>query len=512
MSQWSLDDNTENTTVLGNDLNGVLVGGNTADVHATVDGHSAFHLDGSSQYVQIELAPKMRSDEIAHLWTKYAGNPVLSDAPNSIMFGQLAKNPAGGWFFFASYLQDVCRWESTDLVTWSNRIEVLSAVPGGWDEELQVALAFQKPDDSWVMFYRGSGAGGLHIGKATSADGTTFTRIDNGGVDDGLLDQFDANYDPTGIILVGSTYYFYTNGDPDHGHTNVYTSTDLVTFTPYANNPIFNNAFCGYVWKYGSSYYYIVPRDIDYLGSDLYDHGLALYRCANPYFDPAEREFLGYAVINDQAYDDRYLDTPTIPMTDIYRDTYAPEFGSTFYVMYSADLAVITQSLASTTLAAIAALPAIPESSSETYENKNTSYSFWMQLDTLTEQDPIFSVGCDPVDSLPVRLAIIKAAATQVISVYLGGGYRNTSLDLSVDTPYHVVVAVDANEQTTVYINKVLVGTFTQISYFAHAVYLFIGIGYGGRLLDGYVWDFRKYPKGLSAIEVERLYEYGLIG
>lgn len=506
--QWKLNDNAANTVVSGS-IEGVMVGGNTADVAATLNGKAAFHLNGSSQYARVQLVSTfMRADEITHLWTDHASNPVLS-AATAIQFGQLWPNPGGGWWFYGCYQNNIHRWASTDLVTWTDDTLMLSGVPGGWDAELHVVLVFQTPGGDWVMLYRGNGAGGLKIGKATSADGTNWTRINNGGVDDGLFPQFGGNYDPTAIILIDGVYYLYVNGSPDHDHTNIYTSSDLVTWTAYANNPIFDNGFCGYVFKYLDYYYMLIPRDQRLGGSTLYDHGLALYRCADQYFQYSNRQYLGYAVINNKPYNDRYLDVPTFPFTDVTRTIYAPEFGATLYTMYTGDLTGASQSLASTTFTALAALQAIPESDTETYHHTRRSFSFWVQFDSFTNGDPVFSVGSSPTDGSPVQfIKILGAPGTPVMVLYLAGGFRYTTGVLHVDTLYHIVV-VDGETNTLVYVNGSLDTTIAYKSNQTDGHYLYMGTGYGGRFLDGYMQDFRTYQKALTLAEVGSLYAAG---
>ena len=514
--QWKLDDNAANTTVIGNQLNGTLVGGNTSDVASTVNGYPAFHLNGSTQYVQVPTGyPTMRSDEIANLWTKYSGNPVLVNTPVA-EYGQLAKNPSGGWYWFGSDATNIYRWQSSDLITWTDKTLILSAAGvGAWDHNLQVATAFQKiSDGSWILLYRGFNGSTYRVGLATSSDGTTFTRKDNGGVNDGLFPQFGTNYDTTTVMLVGSTYYVYLNGSPDHSHTNIYTSTDdFATFTPYANNPVFNNGFCSNVWSYGGYYYALVPRDLGASGSTLYDHGIALYRSTVPTFDADTRQYLGYAVINDKSYDAYYLDTPSVPMTDVYRTTYAPEFGDTLYMLYgggSGSLGNQVENLAYTTFSQLSSLTPITEAHSEINHNAKT-YSFWVQFDSLTAGDPVFSVGSIPTDGSPVWLGVIKTSGSnKVLSFFLGGGYKNTSLALTINTPYHIVV-VDEVTDKKVYINNSLVGTFTEYNNAVDDGYLYIGKGYGTQFLDGFVWDFREYSKDLTVTEVASLYSTGSI-
>jgi hypothetical protein len=63
-------------------------------------------------------------------------------------------------------------------------------------------------------------------------------------------------------------------------------------------------------------------------------------------FSAANREFLGYAVVNDQPYDNHYLDPPTLPMLNIHKTA----TGSTINAMYSARSATgAAQAFASTT-------------------------------------------------------------------------------------------------------------------------------------------------------------------
>lgn len=506
--QWKMEDNAADAIVSGTII-GELVGGNTADVQAALGGHGSFHLDGAGQYVKINLVPDlMRADEIAHLWTKYASNPVLSDAA-SIQFGQVIRNQSGGWYFFGAYNGGCTRWSSTDLITWTDPLEVFTGGGvGAWDELIQVVCPFRKPDNSWVMLYRGAegSGGGLQMGMATSANGTTWTRKDNGGVNDGLI-SMGGNYDPTCVMLIDSTYHIYVNGLPDHGHTNLYTTTDFSTFTPYASNPVFDNGFCGTVWKHGSYYYMLIPRDLGTSASILHEHGLALYRCSDQYFAYGVREFLGYVVVNDQTYDDRYLDTPSVPVTDVYRDTFGAEFGDNLHVIYSGDLTAIKQNLVSSTFTELAARPAIPESETEIYHHAKRSFSFNMQLDSFTDNDVIFSIGSTVGDSNPVQLAHFVSTTVRLL---LGGGYRVGTGGLAANVPYHIVI-VDDILTTYVYLNQVLTATIAFENPSTDANWLFIGNGEGDQPIDGYVWDFRIYPGALTQEQVTRLYQTGRI-
>lgn len=493
------------STVVAGTIEGVLTGGNTEDVHAELYGHGSFHLDGSTQYITIPLvSPLMRSDEIQNLWTKHE-NGTFSDRP----ILELCAKPGGGWYRFGvnNSGTDAIREESTDLINWSNQVVVMSGAPGSWDEEFSGVLAFQKDDGSWIMTYRGAEAGGGNIqsGIAYSADGATFTRKDNGGVNDGLFPQFGANYDPFCVLKVGSRWYMYVNGDPSHGHTNIYYSDDdFATFTQYGSEPIFMG-FCPYVFKYGGYYYILINRDINESGSTLYDHGIAFYRSPVPTFDFDNREYLGYAVINDETFDARYLDVPSCPFTDVYRDTYAPEFGDTLHMLYTAGL-LGGYARATTSLSGIASLPAIPEADTELYHKTKRSFSFNFQLDTLTADDVFFSVGSKVTDSSPVQYCCIKGTT---LALFLDGGFRTTSLTLATGIPYQVVI-VDDLGTTYVYINTNLVGTFAYENGDYDGNYLFIGNGEDNQPMDGYIWDVRIYEGlALTAEQVQNLYVKG---
>ena len=509
--QWKMDDSADNNIVIGNDVNGEVIGANSVDINSTCNGFPAFHLNGTSQYVRVTI-PYILPSARDNLWTKDPRNPVLSDATYAVSFGQLCKNPVGGWYFFGSKgFASIWRWESTDLVTWSNPVQVLAAGgTGKWDKVCQVAFVFQKPDGSWIMLYRGySGVLPFRIGKATATDSNAFTRIDNGGVNDGLFPQFGNNYDPAGIILVGDTYYVYVNGDAQHDTQNVYTSTDFETFTAWPGNPISTNVFCSHIWHYNNYYYLLSACDFDEAGTTLYDHAIGLYRSTKPTFDANSRDFLGYPIINDQTYDVRYLDTPSVPTTDVYRTTYAPEFGDILYCIY--DGTGLTkpraQCLASTSLSELEArTPKV----SQLYGEKQ-SYSFWVQFDTLKDGDAVFSVGSSASDSSPVWLCVVKTnCADKVLSLFLGRDYRLSTTALDVNTPYHIVI-VESIDNIIMYINGATAGTFTQNTVNTDDTYLYIGAGYKREFLDGYIWDFRIYPTALTATEVVRLYNTGSV-
>ncbi len=524
--QWKLNDDTSTTAVRGGSVlnrfaqNGTLVNGSsTAQVAATVNGFPGFHFTG--QYVRIELST-IHPYETANLWTKAAVNPVITNQyPQDC---EIVRNPNGShpdWYCFGEANGSISRYESRDLIHWTGPTPVLSSGgTGAWDEQVQDGYAFQDPLNGgrWMLLYRGyNSASYYQVGLATSTDGTHFTRKDNGGVNDGLFPQFGGNYDALAVMLVGTTYYVYVNGSPGHGSTNVYSSTDdFKTFTADSNNPVFVNAFCPTVWKYGGYYYMLIARDLDRASAAPLSHGIALYRSRTPSFDPKTREYLGYAIVNDRSYDGHYLDTPSVPTTDIYRTTYPPEFGDVLYMLYAGVQAnssslSFTQSIAFTSLSGLAALTPIPESTTEWFSlNTPVSYSFWIQFDSLTDSENVFRVGGGtPAGGSPTWYVSVQQ---RNLALYLQNSYGLASSPLSPNTPYQVTI-VDNVSNKQVYINGVLEGTFTSplVSPYPSPSYLYLGAGDGNSLLQGSMADFRVYPQGLNSTEVRDLFETGSI-
>jgi len=520
---WPLNDNAASTTVTGTYVNGTSVGYNTSALAATLGSEPAFRLnyDGATvQYLTASLwAVPIRECERTRLWTKYAGNPVLGLSAASVHYGQLAANPEGGWYWFGSNgaTGGIDRWSSADLITWTGQTTALAkATAGAWDgTSLNVPSTFQDPlnDNQWIMLYRGYNGAAYHIGIAYSDDGATFTRKDNGGVDDGLFPQFGDNYDPTGVILVGDRYYVYVNGTTNrHGVTSVYYSDDdCATFTSYSGNPIFqNNMFCPCVWQYGDYYYMLIPRDVTVAGQALYDHAIALYRCSDPYFALGTREFLGYPIVNDQTYDSKYLDTPSLPATDVYRTSFPEAFGDTLYVLYDGQATYGKQCLATTSLSGLASLPALTEPlGSLLGVGGRTTYSWWMQFDSLAQNDVLFGISYSG-GNVPYHIIVLlrTLVASQYLAVRLADGYHLTSAALSTGTPYHFVIVDDAGAYT-IYQNGSSVATFTAARLGWCTQTLYLGRGNPDRDLHAYLQDFRIYPRVLSQNEVTALYTIG---
>jgi hypothetical protein len=514
--QWKLDDNADSDVVVGNEVNAQFVDWDpcatsyTSAVASTVNGFPAFHLNGGTQYVCVTV-PNVWPSARADLWTKYSGNPVINWAwPIYSYFGGLCKNPAGGWYFYASRFfggrASIYRWDSNDLISWTTPVKVLAdSARGSWDEICAVAHVFQDTNGLWNLFYRGQTGSAWHIGKATSTDGNVFTRVIFDEDNPGLLDQFGSNYDFTCIILVDGIYYAYVSGHPNIPVENIYTSTDLQTFTAYSGNPVISNGFCASVWKSGGYYYMVIPRDFNY-DLTLYSHVIGLYRSTKPTFDANSRDFLGYTVVNDQTYDIRYFDTPSIPVTDVNRNVYAPEFNDTLYMMYAGQSSFYswTQNLASTSLSGLSSLkPRFHQFFGEKY-----SISCWVQFDTVDFSEPVFSIGSAFDDSSTVLK--LTLGPTKKWTLTVAGTAKTGSNVPEVNTPYLVTI-VNNCDIVNLYVNGVFEVNSTTAFTNTDDYYLYFGTGGATKYLDGYVWDCRVYPAALNAAEVDRLYRTGSI-
>lgn len=132
-------------------------------------------------------------------WTKYAGNPIFT---------------VGGG----------AAWDNTDL----RPAEVI--IP-----------PWSSPDNTWHLLYGGSDGANWRGGHATSTDGIAWTRdAGNPVVNLGAGSAWDSHdVLPVGWYKAGSTYYILYQGSNNAKWEIGYaTTTDFVTFTKGAGNPI----------------------------------------------------------------------------------------------------------------------------------------------------------------------------------------------------------------------------------------------------------------------------------
>lgn len=291
----------------------------------TNDGHlykSINNIDKLKPYLSLEIATAINGTE-SSLLTKYTSNPLFTSAFGSIVYEGVNQYS----FYYCKPTQRyIYKRSSTDGITWGSESTVLDTGVGIYTE---VSSAW-KEGSTWYMLYRSNEWGGnKSIGLATSADGTTWVREATNPViiNTDIGAWCTGDIDPWGIIKVGSTYYLWVNDVNEvPRQTGLMTSTDLINWTPDANNPIFDNGrYCGTVIKYGGDYYmFICYTPEGAIGAYPIKNRIELYRDSDPRFLPASREYLGVVLLGGESgeWDDDYLDTPSIITETIQRDTF----------------------------------------------------------------------------------------------------------------------------------------------------------------------------------------------
>lgn len=290
------------------------------------------HTFRSLQYTGTDYDPyfsysysELQNGTVSPLLTKDAVNsPLLSGS----YFGSVVYNSSSLVLFHPVISDgDIHRATSSNGLTWA---DTGSVVQGAGGAGIDVCSAW-KESDTWYMLYRSNEWGGdKSIGLATSADGITWTKeatnpvIEHGDIGAWCIGDID----PWGIIKVGATYYLWVNDvDEVPRQTGLMTSTDLINWTPDANNPIFDNGrYCGMPIKYGSNYYmfmcYTPKGNVN--GANPSAYRIELYKDSDPRFLSTSREYLGIVMLGGEngEWDDDYLDTPSILTETIQRDTF----------------------------------------------------------------------------------------------------------------------------------------------------------------------------------------------
>lgn len=191
------------------------------------------------------FAASSRDARAAQTWSKYSANPVITEvgsfAPDIVVVG-------GTYHAFytdrSSGVQLIRHRTSTDGITWGTSEVVLEAgASGAWDDG-GVFIASVMYDGGFTMWYTGRSAtiSANSIGVATSADGTTWTKVAGNPVFvAGTAGSWDESYvrEPS-VVKVGATYHMWyagTNAWPAFsiGHA---TSSDGLTWTRDPANPV----------------------------------------------------------------------------------------------------------------------------------------------------------------------------------------------------------------------------------------------------------------------------------
>lgn len=210
--------------------------------------------------------------------------------------------------------------------------EVLRASQGWENGAVGVPYAW-KDGDTWYMLYRGGIAGILDqtgLATASSPAGPWTKHAGNpvipGSVTNGWGSNHDGKAETTGPIKIDDTYYVIvetglSTGSHDR-RSGIFTSTDLVNWSPVDGNPLFQGGrFCGFIFQYSGLYWLITPHYTN-IGAGENETEFELYRCPRPTFRPDEREFVGvlYAAADrETGWDSADMDTPCVLTQDVER-------------------------------------------------------------------------------------------------------------------------------------------------------------------------------------------------
>ena len=285
---------------------------------------------GAGSYYQVRIKAYYDKVEIFP-WEKYENNPVLSPEGDEDYTTWAYVLKVGSTFHMyytyhdASDFHQIGHATSINGKTWTkdtvNNPVLTSPGVGCWVPCVWIE------NDVWYMIFTEKQSGPGVIKKAHSSDGITWT------VDTTILEKTTGQWDYTGIenggiIKVGSTYFlFYNTLWGTERQSGIATTTDQPdswtanSFIKDVNNPIFvDGRFCGFPFKMGSFYYFLVPHYT--IGSDY--SVMELYRDINPTFYPSNREFLGDVIRYGDTldWDGLDIDVPCVLTDNIYRDTY----------------------------------------------------------------------------------------------------------------------------------------------------------------------------------------------
>jgi hypothetical protein len=252
---------------------------------------------------------------LTNQWTHYQSTPVMN-------FGDFALFWYDGTTYHAFYAYDsytkIGHATSPDGITWTEDTTnnpILSVGTGSaWDKTSVAVPNVWKEGSTWYMLYRGSGT---KIGLATApAPEGPWTKSPSNPV----LNVSVAN-DPAGLMKAGSTYYLYTNTTGGNRQVDVFTSTNLTSWTKQSPpEGIFSGGrYCSCPFKYAGYYYILVSC---YYNS-TYGGCIEIYKSLDPTFVEHNREFLGAVIVDTVA---QSVDTPSVLTTDINRDTFVGGF------------------------------------------------------------------------------------------------------------------------------------------------------------------------------------------
>jgi len=288
-------------------------------------------------------------------WARYPGNPLITEGPSGAWddhgatFGSVIWDDEAGEFrlyyhgFSFTGVHQIGLATSPDALNWTKYggNPVMTPGPASWDgQSVRVPMVWKEGPTDYRMIYTGNGSGGMQVGYATSTDGISWTKSASNPVfnDPTWATGATENW---GVMKVGSEYLmWYSNfGMRESG---IAVSTDLVNWTPHTTGPIFSSSgigsddrysqFCPSSFTHGGYYYVLVPS---------YDSGgnyskFYLYRSSSPYFPESDRHLVrvAHTVGADGQWDDHDSDTPFVFTLDIERSQF---YNDELWLYYAAE-------------------------------------------------------------------------------------------------------------------------------------------------------------------------------
>jgi predicted GH43/DUF377 family glycosyl hydrolase len=183
---------------------------------------------------------------------------------------------------------------SSDGINWSGGSIVLSSsgVNGTFDKSVASRPEVIKDTGIYYLYYNGfetdqSGVG--KIGLATSSDGINWNRYSGNPI---LATSTGSDWESnslynSAVVKVGSVWYMlYEGRGATTNRLGLATSSDGITWTKYASNPVITNGLAGYAANYAAAPNLIYQNGKFYTWF-LYNQGDGTYRMARAYSSDA---------------------------------------------------------------------------------------------------------------------------------------------------------------------------------------------------------------------------------
>ena len=225
----------------------VLYEANPVILSANADGKiwKMWYTNGWTNPVVINYAES--NDGIT--WTQYTSNPVISDGSFNVLHGFVLHlgstyyayegNDAGANNGTTPQLD---LWTATDGVTFTLAHSAVLSVgsAGAWDHEEVDDPVVWVSGGMWYMLYQGRSSVLYSVGLATSSDGITWTKYASNPV---ITNGTGSALNDKNIVLDGNLYYLWGGTSPQGSglptDISMWSSPDLHTWTTCTKNPIY---------------------------------------------------------------------------------------------------------------------------------------------------------------------------------------------------------------------------------------------------------------------------------